>query len=67
MRVVLVQTLENDTTHGQTDSTTPQQTAGRPIRYARGKLDGEVAGHARLVTDILAGMSRGCYAENGPV
>jgi len=25
-------TLENDATHGQTGSTTPQQTAGRPIR-----------------------------------
>ena len=52
-------------THGQTGSTTPQQTAGRP----RGKLDGEVAGHARharLVTDILARMSRGCYAETVP-
>jgi len=24
--------LENDTTHGQTGSTTPKQTAGRPIR-----------------------------------
>jgi len=30
---------------------------------ARGKLDGEVAGHARLVTRT----SRGCYAESGPV
>jgi len=27
-------TLENDTTHGQTGSTTPQQTAGRPIRLS---------------------------------
>ena len=28
---------------------------------------GEVAGHARLATDMLARMSRGCYAENGPI
>ena len=27
--------LENDTTRGQTGSTTPQQTADRPIRYKR--------------------------------
>ena len=56
--------VENDT-----DSTrpTPQQTAGRLIRKARGRLDGEVAGHARLVADILARMSLGCYAVNDPV
>ena len=36
----------------------------------RGKLDREVVGyarHARLVADIFARLSRGCYAENGPV
>ena len=61
-------TLQNDTTHGQTGSTTSQQTAGRAI--SAWQLDGKVAGHARhprFVTDILAMMSRGCYAENGPV
>jgi len=41
----------------------------RPPADQSGKLDGDVAGHARhaLVTDILARISRGCYAENGPV
>jgi len=58
--------LENDTTHGQTGSTTMQQTAG----YARSKLNGEVARHARHPRSILARMSgvskrmsRGCYEE----
>jgi len=54
-------TSQNDTTHGQTGSTTPQQTAGAACQAGRGSR------HARLVADILARTSRGCYAENGPV
>jgi len=46
--------LENDTTHGQTDSTAPRQTAGRPIRFLRGKLNDEVARHADILEKILA-------------
>jgi len=36
---------------------TPQQTAGRPIREAHGKLNGEVARHARHPRSIVARMS----------
>jgi len=63
--------LENDTdtwTNGQHYTAADR----RPTNYvsARGKLNGEVAGHAghaRFVVDILARMLLGCYAENGPV
>jgi len=48
-------------THGQTGSTrhTPQQTAGRPIGLARGKLNGEVARHSLArMSGVSARMSR---------
>ena len=64
VRVVLVNCGER---HRHTDKRAALHRSRPP---ARGRLDGEVAGHARharLVTDILARMSRGCYAENGPV
>jgi len=51
--------LENDTTHGQTGSTTPQQTAGRPIRYGAWQAEREVARHAR---HPRIASSRGCRA-----
>jgi len=49
--------------------TNGQQTTGRPIRYARGKLNGEGARHARhadilaRMSDLSARMSRGCYHD----
>jgi len=59
-------TLENDNTR-----TNGQHyiAAGRlPTNQVSAcKLDGEVARHARLVADVIARMSRGCYAENGPL
>jgi len=70
VRVVLVDFGErHDTrTNGQYYTAADR----RPTNQVRAhsKLDGEVAGHvrhARLVTNILARMSRGCYAENGRV
>jgi len=69
--------LENDTSHGQKRSTTPRQTAGRPIRYAHGKLKSKVPRHARhprsilarmsLVSGVSARMSRGCYEETAAI
>jgi len=46
VRVVLVDFGERHDTRTNGKHYTQQQTAGRPIRSARGKLDGEVAGHA---------------------
>ena len=53
-------------THGQTGSTTPQQTAGRPI-------NGRESRPTRATRTTCYGhpreewMSKGCYVENGPV
>jgi len=72
------QNLENDTTHGQTGSTTHRS---RPLADAdqsgKRKLNGEVARHARHPRSILARMSRvsgastrisgRCYEETAPV
>ena len=77
VRVVLVEfgVLRDIRTNGQ--HYTPQQTAGRPIRQVRGKLNDKVARHARHARSILARMShmsgvstrmsRGCYEETAPV
>jgi len=61
MRVGLVEFGERHDTRTNGQHYTPQQTAGRPIRLARGKLNGEVARHARHARhprSILARMSR---------
>jgi len=71
--------LENDTDKRAAKHYT-QQTAGRPISQAHGKLDGEVARQARharhprsilegmsRVSDVSARMSRGCYEETASV
>jgi len=59
-------TLENDTDKRAAlhRSRPPADQSGKRVRD---KLDGEVVEHARLVTDIIARMSRRCCAENGPV
>jgi len=59
---------------------TPQQTTARPIGQARGKLNGEVARHARYarhfsnivamisrVSGVSARMLRRCYDETASV
>jgi len=67
VRVVLVDFGERHDTRGQTGSTTPQQTAGRPIRSARGRGSRQTRPTRTTCYGHLARMSRGCYAENGPV
>jgi len=43
--------LENDTTHGKTGSTTPQQTAGRSITRVASWTASRHARHAPIVVD----------------
>jgi len=70
---VLVEFGERHDTRTNGQHHTPQQTAGRPIMYARGKLNGEVARHTRhpredvAVSGVSASMSRGCYEETAAV
>jgi len=59
--------LENDTTHGQTGSTTPHQTAGRPnwtnqVSAWQAELE-----RRPIRLGVSARMSRGCYEETAPV
>jgi len=54
--------------HRHTDKRAALHRSRPPADRSGGKLNGKVTGHARharLVTDILARMSRGCNAENG--
>ena len=62
VRVGLVEFAERHDTRTSGQQYTPQQTAGRPIRLARGELNGEVARHARHPRSILARTCRrGCH------
>ena len=77
VRVGLVKFGERHDTWTIGQHYTPQQTAGRPIRKARGKLNGKGAQHARHPRSVLARMSRlsgvsarmprGCYEETAAV
>ena len=58
VRVGLVGNLENDTTHGQTGRTIHRSRPPADQSEARGKINGEVARHARYPRSILARMSR---------
>jgi len=57
VRVGVVEFGERHDTRTNGQTYTPQQTAGRPIRQARGKLNGEVVRHARHPRSILARIS----------
>jgi len=78
--VVLVDFGERHDTRTNGQHYTPQQTAGRPIRYERGKLNGEVARHARharhlhsirammlRVLGVSTRILQGCYEETAAV
>ena len=63
-------TLEDDTdtrTSGQHYTAADRRPTNQVSAWQAGREVAGHAGHARLVADILTKMSRGCYAENGPV
>ena len=80
VRVGLVEFGERHDTRINGQHYTPQQTADRPMRLARGKLNGEVARHNRhvrhprsilarksRVSGVSTSMSRRCYEETASV